>query len=864
MTRTTGRFGLFAVVLALALMAFAGTASAVTLTPTGSPLPGSNFQGGDGNQDDPGADVSNPPDGVTDIDWQSVGSSAITSNDFNALDSMFIGGNKESAPGDWAFTTEADGVNPNKDNLLAAWSYSAPSVSGVPNTYLNLAFTREAQTGNTFITFELNQSPDTWNNGQADIACRQTGDLLISYEVASGGTPPNVDIIVYRWITDTGDVVNGETCARTGHFETLDPQPFAEAGINADTITNYLTADSVATSFAPGEFGEASLNLTGILTNANLNPCESFGQISMHTRSSTSIDSQLQDYISPVPLIVRSCGVQITKTGESPKHDNDPETFTYDVTNTGTQPVTIDKTTGVTDDKCSPVVYDGGDTNNDGLLDTSETWTFHCDYTVDHADENAQHEIVNTATVTGTVGSQTVSDTDSYTTLVIHPAIDVTKSVAETVTAPGDTLHYTVTIENTGDTALDVTPADAGCDGFDDTEVPSLAPGDKITLTCTKVVPAGVTSVDNTASADGTDVLGKTVSDSATVSTPVEDARLAIVKTGPDHAYDGDKITFDIAVSNPGTTPVSDVALTDKIKGTTHGCDSLSGPTGDSNGDGNLDPNETWKYTCTYTVQHADEDSSHHIDNVATVQGKSPSGATVGPASDDASVLIVHPAIAIDKTGPISAEPGDKVAYTLTITNPGDESFAASTVQVTDAQCNGDPVTLIGKGGDATPDSFDPGDVWTYSCSVQTATTDVTIHNVASVVGTDKFGKQVGASDSADTLLVLGERITSKPKGAARLLGPTGCVGRAFNARIRGTNVASVVFFLDGKKVKTLRKPDKKGLFQLRVDPRRLKLGVHRLVANVTFKAATGTKPKTLRLSFQRCGRKLVSPRFTG
>jgi hypothetical protein len=43
-----------------------------------------------------------------------------------------------------------------------------------------------------------------------------------------------------------------------------------------------------------------------------------------------------------------------------------------------------------------------------------------------------------------------------------------------------------------------------------------------------------------------------------------------------------------------------------------------------------------------------------------------------------------------------------------------------------------------------------------------------------------------------------------------------------------------------------------------------MKIGVHRLVVNVTFQSGSGTKPKTMKLSFQRCAKKLVAPRFTG
>jgi hypothetical protein len=76
--------------------------------------------------------------------------------------------------------------------------------------------------------------------------------------------------------------------------------------------------------------------------------------------------------------------------------------------------------------------------------------------------------------------------------------------------------------------------------------------------------------------------------------------------------------------------------------------------------------------------------------------------------------------------------------------------------------------------------------------------------------------------------------------------------------------LAKIVFRLDVTKVRTLLKPNLKGAFALRVDPRKMRTGVHRMIVDVTFTRASGTKAKRLRLSFQRCTRKLASPRFTG
>ena len=109
--------------------------------------------------------------------------------------------------------------------------------------------------------------------------------------------------------------------------------------------------------------------------------------------------------------------------------------------------------------------------------------------------------------------------------------------------------------------------------------------------------------------------------------------------------------------------------------------------------------------------------------------------------------------------------------------------------------------------------------------------------------------------------IVLGERITP---GRARLLGPTGCTARAFHARIRGTKVARVVFILDGHRIATVTRKNFAGSYAVRIDPSRLRMGIHRLAVKVTFQRGSGTKAKTFRLAFQRCPRALRAPRFTG
>ena len=143
---------------------------------------------------------------------------------------------------------------------------------------------------------------------------------------------------------------------------------------------------------------------------------------------------------------------------------------------------------------------------------------------------------------------------------------------------------------------------------------------------------------------------------------------------------------------------------------------------------------------------------------------------------------------------------------------------------------------------------------------------------VASTSGISSGGQR-SASVSQYEQIVLGEKVIP---GSSRLLAPTGCISRAFNARVSGVNVKSVVFKLDGKKIKTLTKPNSGSAFVIRINPAKFRIGVHRIVAtviveNVTVNPDTGAvirrqaqKEKNFRISFQRCAKKLAAPRFTG
>jgi uncharacterized repeat protein (TIGR01451 family) len=483
-------------------------------------------------------------------------------------------------------------------------------------------------------------------------------------------------------------------------------------------------------------------------------------------------------------------------------------------------------------------------------------------------------------------------DTQSITVDNVHPVIAVDKkekvhgSGGGFVDGPiqthvGETVDYELVVSNTGDVALAVDLSDANCAGLTppqgvDPATDKLPAGQSWTFTCSHVVAAGDgDSYTNTVTVSGTGG-GHTVGPvSDSVDANVLHPEIDVAKTGPAYVYHGDQITYRFTVTNPGDTPLSDVHVTDDH------CSPVSNdPTSKVNDNGNATLDhvgadqaspEQWIFTCSMPVPAHTAGEENPIVNTATATGKDDTGKPV-TATATHSTQILHPAVAIAKSGPATALAGDPILYTLTVTNPGDQALPAPTVAVTDPLCEAPPALQArtrNGGADPSPNTLDPGDTWVYTCTVRTSSTQTAVDNTAHVVAQDSHGKVVQADAAARTTLtkppVITPPVIIPPAllAAARLQGPASCAAKAFRVRVAGTNIASVRFYIDGKRVKTLKKPNSGKKFALLISPSKYGKGVHHLKAVVTFLAGTRTKPRTLRMSFQRCPPH-VKPLFTG
>ena len=346
---------------------------------------------------------------------------------------------------------------------------------------------------------------------------------------------------------------------------------------------------------------------------------------------------------------------------------------------------------------------------------------------------------------------------------------------------------------------------------------------------------------------------------------------ISIVKDGPSTRYVGDQATFTYKVTNTGNVTLSNPVVTD---------DKCAPVTRVQDGQTAFDPGDVWNYTCTTTITDAMGDE---LVNVGKACAEYPNKPKVCD-DDDHKTKIPKPAIALDKTGAATAAAGSTFTYSFKATNIGNVTL--KNVVLTDDKCQ---ATLTRVEPNLADQTFDKGDEWFYSCTVIAPAGPAQVDNLANVCGDysapgvtpktvcddDPHTFVVPPPDTPPTVVpptstpnvvpgptdsgVLPESIAS---GRAALRGPSGCVKQAFRARVSGRSIASVTFFVDGKRAKKIT--GSHASYALKVRPGRFGFGRHKVVAKVQFTAASGTKARSLPLTFRRCAQGAVAPRFTG
>lgn len=480
-------------------------------------------------------------------------------------------------------------------------------------------------------------------------------------------------------------------------------------------------------------------------------------------------------------------------------------TFDYVVTNTGNVPlatITVRDDNGTAGDTSDDfdATFVSGDTNANGRLDTSETWTYQATRTV----TAGQYTNIGTAgghpvdeTGADITGLADVTDTDPSNHLGVSAGINIVKSTngddANTATGPllevGATATFTYVVTNTGTTALasvtvtddNGTPGDTSDDftptfqSGDTNSDSRLDPTETWTYQATQTVTAGQYTNTGSITANpvdfsGTDISGFTdVTDTDPSNHFGFTAGIQLVKStngqdadttpGPSIAVGG-TATFTYVVTNTGTVPLATVTVTDD-NGTSGDPSDDFAPTlqsGDTNSNGLLDTTETWTYQATRTV------TAGQYTNVGSVTAN-PVDSQGSDIAGTADVTDTNPSnhfgfiagIDLQKltngidtgtgTGP-SLSVGSTATFTYNVTNTG--NIALTNVTVTDD--NGTPgdtsddltATLIS--GDTNNDNaLNVTETWVFQ-----ATHIVTIGsytNIATVTGRAPDSELVQATD---------------------------------------------------------------------------------------------------------------------
>ncbi|MFJ4668380.1 DUF7507 domain-containing protein [Kitasatospora purpeofusca] len=365
--------------------------------------------------------------------------------------------------------------------------------------------------------------------------------------------------------------------------------------------------------------------------------------------------------------------------------------YTYTVTNTTGVPLTniavTDNGPGTPAVTCPPGPLAPG-----ASVDCTAT------YTATAADATAG-TIVDTAALTASALGQTVTATSNTVTVPLR-ALTLTKSAIEAnFQAPGETIHYTYTVTNTGRiplgnvTVTDLTPGVtvSGCG------TNQLAPGQSTTCQATYVTTAADVAnknVPDQGQVTGTDPGGQNVTTTSNqVNTPL--VALSIVKKATEKQFTaaGQTIHYTYTVTNTGAQALTNLALTDNGPGRpTVTCPVTS-----------LAPGASTTCTATYTTTAADVRTGK-VTDTAKATATTPDGRTVTKTSNTVTVPFAGLAVtkAVQETAFSAA--GQKLHYTFTVTNTGNTTLA--NVAVTD---NGPgsptvtcPVTSLAPGASTT------------------------------------------------------------------------------------------------------------------------------------------------------------------
>ena len=458
----------------------------------------------------------------------------------------------------------------------------------------------------------------------------------------------------------------------------------------------------------------------------------------------------------------------------------------------------------------------------------------------------------------------------------------------------GQTVDYEIVVRNTGPVAETFAEFhDAHCDPGTIAGGPGsspVAPGEATTYTCSHVLTSVGSYVNEAtvtgSSADGTRV---THTSNQVVVDVASEPGFTIEKlqeiSGVGTAFTsspltgklGQTVDYEILVTNTGNEALTLSGFTDAH------CDT--GTIAGGPGETPLQPGASTTFTCSHVLE-----SVGAYVNEATVtgtpQGEPPIIHTSKPV--EVNVPPGGAYFTIQKlqeiagstggftTSSVTGVLGQTVDYEIIVTNAGDVALTFS--GFSDAHC--DAGTIAGGPG-ATP--LQPGESTTYTCShvlnsvgsyVNEATVTGTPPGEAPITQTSNAVAAVVPAQAAAPIITTTTHGPTGESGVAPfcainepatvLRGATGPKRAAFSVQIRSVGIKQITFYLDGRKLKTLKSSQARGgKFTVEINPAKLSYGAHKVTAK-TVMSDSSCEPLARASVFVRPHAARVKPKFTG
>jgi uncharacterized repeat protein (TIGR01451 family) len=263
---------------------------------------------------------------------------------------------------------------------------------------------------------------------------------------------------------------------------------------------------------------------------------------------------------------------------------------------------------------------------------------------------------------------------------VAQPGMNVDKT-CPAFALVGETISYSISIENTGNEALNITSVVDTVNGHAGVNITasfpaSVAAGTTVTRTYAYTVLAGDPSplTNSVAVAAQGSISQVTINGSASCENPILHPEVSITKSCPQTALVGDDISYQITIENTGGEMLDTIVVTDTVNGNSPV--DISDLFVDTLAPGASDTQEY--------VYSADGTEPDPLPNSAKVTANGATSDEVVTDTDSCSTDITHvPGIDVTKSCPETVAFGEDITYTITVTNNGNEALEGVTVNDT-------------------------------------------------------------------------------------------------------------------------------------------------------------------------------------